>query len=156
YQGVVEMKSINNSTIPVTPEFLSQLETMRSHEQRIQESEASNILDVALAGRCLSVMRDELKMQGPNWEKRLARETGLSENEARRRITIGSQWGDWIETPEARAVLPLLPGDTQKLESICRIPKTQLPAFLSKHDCRRLDRESVRKAVQAHLGVANV
>jgi hypothetical protein len=147
-------KSVTNS---VSADFRNQLDSLRSHEEQLQASEVTRIVAITLAGRCLANMRDELKKQGiSDWEKRLAQEARLPGNELQRRILIGTHWAGSIETAQMQALLAQLPAETLKLECICKIPMAELPSFLSKHDCRRLDRESVRKAVQAHLGVANV
>jgi hypothetical protein len=141
----------------VSADFRSQLDSFRSHEERLQASEATRIVAITLAGRCLANMRDELKEQGiSDWEKRLAQEARLPVNELQRRILIGTHWAGSIETAQVQALLAQLPADTLRLEWICKIPMAELPSFLSEVDCRLLDREAVKRAVQTRLGVVNV
>ena len=144
-----KMTTTTNSVMnSVSADFRNQLDSLRSHEERLQASEATRIVAITLAGRCLANMRDELKEQGiSDWEKRLAQEARLPISEVQRRILIGTHWADSIETAYVQALLSQLPADTLKLEWICRIPIAELPSFLSEVDCRRLDREAVKRAV---------
>ena len=147
-------KSVTNS---VSADFRNQLDSLRSHEERLQASEATRIVEITLAGQCLANMRDELKEQAiSDWEKRFAQEARLPISEVQRRILIGTHWAGSIETAQVQALLSQLPADTLKLEWICRIPIAELPSFLSEVDCRLLDREAVKRAVQTRLGVGNV